>query len=722
MKNHPFRLAAKPGACAVALIIAAAQGSAAAAATPPAVLPAPATADVSLPTVTVTSRADTGGLHTQTSTGSNLDLSRFETPASIDVVTSAQLMARGDVSLNDAITRAPGISTMGHPGNGGSALSARGFTDSVSVMRLYDGMRQYGGASLTYPFDTWAIERIEVMRGPASVIYGDGAIGAVVNVVPKQPTRGAIQTEVQAGIGSENSRRFAVGSGGAIDERWSYRVDASSDRSDGWVERGDYSNRNFSGALRLDISPRLNVRLSLARGRQQPMRYFGTPLINGKPDPAIERQNYNVADSVIQYDDRWADLLLNWQPNESTTVRSRFYDISSDRHWREVEAYVYNPLTQLVDRSEATEIYHDQSQTGNTTDAAFRGTLLGLANQFSVGFDFNSTKFTHTNNTYVGDAPSVDPYNPLPGQFSSAIPTIPRYASHARQYALFAENRLSLSERWSLLAGLRYDHAQVRRDDLVARKQAYDRTFTNIGWRLGTVYQLTPALALYGQYARAADPISSQLFLSPANSKFDSATGRQVELGLKQTFDGGDAEWTLAVYDIAKHNLLTRDSTNPAQSIQVGQRSSRGIEATGSAVLAPGWSVEANLSALRARFDDFSESSGGVAVSRSGKTPPNVPKRLANLWLHHDIAAGWTGSAGLRYVDASYADNANIIRLPSYSVTDASLRWKMAVNTSLTLRVANLFDKRYFTTAYYTPTQWLYGQDRRTDLTLNHRF
>lgn len=686
------------------------------------VVPAFAADDTTLPSVTVSSRADNGGLNTQTSTGSNLDLSRLDTPASIDVVTSKQLEERGDISLQDAITRAPGISTMAHPGNGGSALSARGFTDSVSVMRLYDGMRQYGGASLTFPFDTWSIERIEVMRGPASVIYGDGAIGAVVNVVPKQPTRGAIQTDVLAGIGTENSRRFAIGSGGAIDERWSYRVDASSDRSDGWVDRGDYSNRGFSGALRLDISPQLNIRLSAAKGKQEPMRYFGTPLVNGQPDAAIARENYNVGDSVIQYDDRWVDLLVNWTPNNATTVRSRFYDLSSDRHWRDVEAYLYNPLTRLIDRSQATEILHDQSQTGNTTDAAFRGALFGLTNQFSIGFDFNSTRFTHTNNTYVGSAPSVDPYNPAPGNFSSAIPTIPRYASDARQYAWFAEDRLALSERWSMLAGLRYDHAQVSRTDLVAKQLAYDRTFTNVGWRLGTVYQMTPQFAVYGQYARAADPISSQLFLSPANSKFDSATGRQLEVGLKQAFADGGGEWTLAVYDIAKHNLLTRDATNPAQSIQVGQRSSRGIEATGSLLLAPGWSAEANVSVLRARFDDFSESSGGVLVSRAGNTPPNVAKRLANLWLHHEFTSAWTGSMGLRYVGESNADNANTIKLPAYAVTDASLRWKVAANTSLTLRAANLFDKRYFTTAYYTPTQWFYGRDRRTDLILNHRF
>lgn len=610
---------------------------------------------------------------------------------------------------------------MPHPGNGGSSVAARGFTDTLSVMRLYDGMRQYGGAGLTFPFDTWAIERIEVLRGPASVIYGDGAIGAVINVVPKKPTRGAIQTELQAGLGTGNSRRFAIGSGGAIDDKWSYRFDASTDRSDGWVERGGYSNRAVSGSVRLDISARLNVRLGAAQGKQKPMKYFGTPLIDGKPDPALAEKNYNVADSVMVYDDRWIDVLVNWSPTDSVSVRSRLYDIDSDRHWRDVEAYRYNPATRLIDRSDATEIYHEQSQTGNTTDAAFKGSLLGLGNQFSVGFDVNSSDFRHINNTYVGNAPSVDPYNPVPGSFSSPVPTIPRYHSEAKQYALFAEDRLALDDRWSLLAGVRYDHATLRRTDLVANRLAYDKTSTNVGWRLGTVFQVTPSLAVYGQYAKAADPISSLFFLSAANSQFKNATGRQLELGVKQAF-ADTVEWTLAVYDITKNNLLTRDPANPSRSLQVGERSSRGIEATVTAVLAPGWSAEANASLLRARFEDFSEASGGRLVSRAGNVPPDVPQRLANVWLNWEMMPAWTVSAGLRYVGERNADNANTLKLPSYAVTDASLRWKLSAGTNVSLRVANVFDKRYFTTAYYTPTQWFYGQDRRADIILNHRF
>ncbi|HAV37640.1 MAG TPA: TonB-dependent siderophore receptor, partial [Massilia sp.] len=120
--------------------------------------------DTPIPTVLVTGAPENGKLRDDTATGSNLGLSRLETPASVDVIARRQLEERGDASLVEAITRAPGISGVPHPGNGGSSLAARGFTDTVSVMRLYDGMRQYGGAGITFPFSTWTVERIEVLR------------------------------------------------------------------------------------------------------------------------------------------------------------------------------------------------------------------------------------------------------------------------------------------------------------------------------------------------------------------------------------------------------------------------------------------------------------------------------------------------------------------------------------------------------------------------------
>jgi len=674
-----------------------------------------------LPAVSVAATRDSG-LDAPVATGSNLGITAFQTPASVGTITREQLEQRGDANVVDAVTRSTGISSLAHPGNGGSSLAARGFTDSTSVMRLYDGTRQYGGVGVTFPFDTWSIDRIEVLRGPASVIYGDGAIGGVVNVIPKKPNRGPIENEVQATIGTDNTQRLGFGSGGAINDRLSYRLDVSGDRSDGWVDRGDSRNRTFSGAVQLDVSPEFSLRLSHAQGRQNPMRYFGTPLVNGQQLPALREKNYNVGDSTIQYRDHWTELAAQWTPSADTTVRSRLYRIDSQRYWRNAESYAYNPRTGLIDRSGNTQIRHDQSQTGNTTDATFKGTLFGLKNQASVGFDINSSSFTHTNNTYVGSSPSVDPLNPIPGYFVSAVPFIPRYRNEARQSAVFAEDRLELSDRWSLVAGLRYDHARISRRDLVAGTAAFDKSFSHTGWRIGTVFEIIPDLALYAQYAKAADPVSGLLMLSPANSKFDLSAGRQAEVGVKQTFWDRRGEWSLAAYHITKNNLVTRDPNNPAQSIQVGQRSSHGLEANVAMAFASGWQLDANAAVLRARYDDFSETVRGVAVSRAGNVPTDVPERLANVWVSWNFLPKWTLSSGLRYVGKRYADNANTLTLPAYTTTDLALRWQVTPDTTVTLRGFNVFNKRYYTTAYYTNTQWLVGDGRRFELTAHHRF
>ncbi len=655
------------------------------------------------------------------STGSRLDLSLRETPASVELITRAQLQARGDSLLLDAVTRATGITSLGHTGNSAS-LSARGFTDTSAVMRLYDGTRQYGGVGVSFPFDTWAVERIEVLRGPASVVHGDGAIGGVVNIIPKKPARGPVRSEVQASAGSAGRRALAFGSGGAIDDQWSYRLDLSGDQGRGWVERGDFRNRALSAALRWDATPDLQWQLAHAQGRQAPARYFGVPLIDGVQDPALRRRNYNVADSEIRFRDRWTELGAQWAWNDSVILRSRLYHIASDRHWRNAETYDFNAVTRLIERPENTEFGHAQTQTGNTTDVSVSGLLFGQENRLSLGFDINRAALLHRHNDYAGSAAPVDPYHPEPGLYSSAEPYLARARNQARQYALFAEDRLALTDRWSLVAGARLDHARLSRRDLVAGTDAFERRYSHGGWRLGSVYQLQPDLSLYAQASQAADPGSGLLLLSAANSHFDASRGRQIEAGLKQSFWQGRGHWSLAAYAIRKNHLVTRDASDPARRLQVGRRSSRGIESTLSLQATRGLQIDANLALLKARYDDFNEPLGAAVVSRRGKVPVDVPQRVANLWAGWKLQPDWTLSGGLRHVGKRYANNANTLVLPAYTTVDLALQWQASASTTLALHGFNAFDKRFFSTAYYTTTQWFVGEGRRTELTLNHRF
>ena len=653
--------------------------------------------------------------------GSRLDLTVRETPASVEAITRAQLQARGDSLLLDAITRSTGMTALGHAGNSAS-LSARGFTDTSAVLRLYDGTRQYGGVGVSFPFDTWAIERIEVLRGPASVVHGDGAIGGVVNIIPKKPMRGPVRNEVQATAGSAGQRALALGSGGALNDKWSYRLDLSGDQGQGWVERGDFRNRALSAALRWDATPDLQWQLAHAQGRQAPARYFGVPLIRGQWEPALRRSNFNVMDSDIRLRDRWTELSAQWVLGNDVVLRSKLYHITSDRHWRNAETYTFNAASGRIDRPGNTEIGHDQTQTGNTTDVTVGGTLFGRDNQLSLGFDIHRAAILHQHNDYVGTSGAVHAFHPAPGHYLSDAPYIPRARNQLRQYALFAEDRLALTDRWSLVAGARLDHAQLSRRDLVAGTDAFDRRYSHGGWRLGSVYRLRPHLSLYGQASQAADPVSGLLMLSAANARFDASRGRQLEAGLKQSFLQGRGDWTLAAYAIGKNNLVTRDASDPARRLQVGKRSSKGVEGTLGLQATPALRIDANLALLRARYDDFNEAVGAVVVSRKGKRPVDVPQRVVNLWLGWKLQPDWTLSGGLRHVGERQANNANTLALPAYTTADLALQWQASADTTLALRGFNVCDRQFFSTAYYTTTQWFVAQGRRVEMTLHHRF
>src|SRR5690606_23589788 len=144
----------------------------------------------------------------------------------------------------------------------------------------------------------------------------------------------------------------------------------------------------------------------------------------------------------------------------------RVYYIGSDRDYRNAENYTWQPASGLIERSAYTAIQHDQSQVGARADAIFSGQLFGLHNQVSVGGEINRSKLTHINNSPYGGTSLAGPYNPEQGDFSSEAGTSPRYRNTATQSALFAEDRLMLTDRCSILGGMRYDHIDLQREDL----------------------------------------------------------------------------------------------------------------------------------------------------------------------------------------------------------------------------------------------------------------
>lgn len=652
-----------------------------------------------------------------TSTGSRLGLTPLETPASIEVLTGDTIRARGDVSVVDAATRATGITGSPAPGNGGTAMAARGFSGHGSVMQLFDGTRLYAGAgTVTFPFDTWSVDRIEVLRGAASVMYGEGAIGGAINVVPKKPTRGPIQNEALLTLGSDATRQAAFGSGGAISDKLSYRFDISHRTTDGFMQRGEAESLAVGAAVRLDVSPQLQFTLSHDEGRQTPQRYYGVPLIDGRLSSQTLRQNYNLDDAEIKYRDKWTRLDAQWAPNDAVTVRNQLYRLESKRHWRNSETYTFNATTRRVTRGDYLEIGHDQEQIGNRTDATLRHSVFGLANQVLVGFDVNRIDFQHSNDSPYGGRSVIDPFVFNPGYYASPVAYTPRYRTKTDTYAFFTEDKLAFNEQWSVVGSLRWDHAKVARTDLQNAANNLGKTFEYATGRLGVVYAPDATQSFYAQVARAADPLTSLISTSATQVPFELSTGKQVEVGYKRQLADSRGAWTVAAYRIEKNKLLSRDASDPTKTQQIGQQSSEGIEATLDLALTSTLNLEANIAKLRARYDDFNEVVSGGLVSRAGNTPTGVPEEAANLWLSWRFLPQWEAAFGVRYVGPRQVDTANTRKVGSYTVADASVSWQANPSLKLALRAYNLADRRYPVSFSNGGNQWLLGRPRSFEL------
>lgn len=666
-----------------------------------------------IPTVTIQGETAVEGLGLQraNATGSRLNLSALDVPASVEALSAATMQARGDLLVKDAITRTTGLTDTSSPGNGIS-YSARGFNGNGSVAVLENGLRpQVGSGTATYPADPWGYEYIEVLRGPGSVVYGSGTTGATINAVRKAPKRSAA-LEAMAGAGGGRALRAGIGGSGAVGEKGAFRVDAYADRADGLIDRGESRHGKVLGSLAYALAPGLDLDLQLDHLEQKPLRYFGTPLVNGAIAPQLRRQNYNVGDADIEFVDNKALARLSWRVSAALTISNELAYMKARRNWRNAEYYVYDAATSSVDRSDYIAIRHGQEQTANRLEARWSA----AAHRVAAGWEASTINFMHTNNSPYGGASNVPATGFDPGSFDSPDPLRPNFATDTTSNAVYAEDAVSISDSLLLLAGLRHDRYRVDRVSLLGAA-GFNATLKSTSARLGISWKLAPDTALYGQASTGSDPVASILSLNLASSKFDLTRSRQIEAGVKQRIAGGKAEWTAALYRITKDDIITRDPSNPALSVQGGSQSSRGAEFSASASLAPAWRVDANAAYTAARFDQLIE---GGNVSRAGKRPADVPRISANLWLSYRSEA-WRAAAGARYVGERFIDNGNTQALPAYTVLDASLGWNLSRKVLLQLNLRNLADKVYASTSY-SDSQYLLGDRRHAELTVQWRY
>jgi iron complex outermembrane receptor protein len=656
--------------------------------------------------------------------GSRLGLSALDTPASVDLVTRTEIMAKGDYSAIDSITRTAGLSTTSNNGNGGMQVSSRGFNGHGTTINTYDGTRLYITAgTVTFPADTWTLDRVEVLRGAGSVINGVGALATTINYVPRKATLGTESFDSMAALGSFGLRRIAAGGNKAFNEQLAGRLDVALTEKDGYVDRADEERQVVATSLLWQPIDDFSMRFSVDYANIDAPPYWGTPLVNGSASDSLRQQNYNYADGKVNYKDVWARVHTEWQLSDTVTFRNDTFVINADREWQNLEEYAYDGKGRL-DLGGYYGIVHDQQQVGTRGDLLFSNSIGNMDNRFTIGAEVNSVELSYLNNFNTGGfnvAESVPVFNAPLINRPAAVFTQLDYSTDTSQYGFFFDDVLELSDRFSVVLGGRYDdfgYDRVNHAQVTGRgRSQFDAGFSKFTWRAGLVFEASDTLSFYAQTSTAADPVTSPISINLANADFNLSEGRQYEVGMKQQFMSGKGEYTLAYFDIEKKGLVTRLPGTTISS-QIGQQSSNGFEVTLRLNPLERLSIDMNAAFIDAEYDKFFV--GGVSLA--GNTPSEVPDTTANVWVNYAPIDKLQLGAGVRYVAERYRNVQNTGVLPSYSVVDAAASWLMDERTTLVLRARNLTDEKDYVLSEYSTDQWVFSEPRAYELSVRYSF
>lgn len=664
-----------------------------------------------------------------TPTGSRLDLPARETPATLDVIDADTMITRGFLNVEEAANSLPGVTSGGAPGDLEN-FHIRGFSDT-QITVLHNGIYVGPSDMVNRPQNAFNVQSVEILKGPSSVLYGQGAIGGAINVVNKAPSFGKPTLNAYGAIGSFGTTAFGVGGSRAFNDKLAVRLDLSRTSTDGYVHGAYGDSLDGTVTLLWKPNPKLDVQLSVDVMSDHPPAYWGTPLVpasfamqplNGVAT-TVDRQtidsrmryvNYNVADFRITGSQYWPQLFTRWRATDDLAVENYVYFFHADRKWVDAESYGFNTATRLIDRDRFF-VFHRQNLIGDQASATWSRDLFGLKNKLVVGIDYNHLDFRRARGFPDGD--SVDPFNPARGSFG---PLVERVApTHWDDTAAFFEDVLDLTSNLKLVTGARYDYLALDRqnfrvDGSFNAASSFKRVYEPVTYRVGLVWDVNRYVTPYLSFTTGQDPVGDNIFTVNADQNFSLGRSRQVEGGVKASAPENRASMTLAVYDIRRDNVL--QAISPDISVPIGSETSRGVETSGDAKVTDQWTVHGNLAWTDAKYDRFAYADGsGVLVNASGHRIPNSPEWLANVWTSVTKVGGLPLElgGGVRYVGRRSGNNAGSLTLADYATVNLYATWTVSPQMDLSVRVDNLTDKAFAQSAdIFYPTQVMLGRPR----------
>jgi iron complex outermembrane receptor protein len=624
------------------------------------------------------------------STASKSEVPIRDEAQSVNVVTQQTLDDFQVKSLDDAMKFVSGVSQSNTLGNSKDALIKRGFGTNDDGAILRDGIRSVVGHNLGATTD-----HVEVLKGPASLLYGAIEPGGLINVVSKQPEYTRSTTITGSGY-SEGGGTFSVDTTGPIEDTGlAYRLVAERGHEDYW--------RNYGVNEHTLVAPSLSwtgerAKLTLAYEYNDYSSPFdrGTVFANGKPAAASYKD---------RLDERWAKTV-----GISETATAKFeYQLNDD--WRTRVTYGWNndryslaiaqpvTLTGSNLRRAANGGHYDYETRYTSLDLIGQQQLFGQRHDILVGVD-NEALDKYRGKTYrnanvaSGAINITDPQYGRLAEPSTVSPTQSNARNELTSTSVYFKDNWHLNDQWILVFGGRQQHYDQYSDQgLVTRVVGRDDNGDAFVPFVGVVYQPTEALSLYGNYSESFVPNET---VSDDNKTFDPEEGRSYEVGLK--YNPSDRlNVNVAVFDIVKKNVVTPVTVNNITTNELtGKAGSRGVELDVTGKLADRWDMIGTYAYTHTEVLDD--------PTNEGKRLSNAPMHTASLYLTHHLAfpeqtGQWHVGGGARYVGERPGDNANTFFMDSYTVADAFLRWDLPTKdykTRLQLNVDNLFDKEYY--------------------------
>ena len=689
-----------------------------------------ATAEKALAPITVSAGAEqenpsapvTGFVAKRALSATKTDTPLIETPQAISVITRDQMEAQGVQTLRQVTAYTAGA-VSNYFDSRQDTFKARG----GDVTQYLDGMVRFIGYWNDTRPDPYTLERVEFLRGPSSVLYGQGSVGGVLNLTSKRP-QAETQREVQVQLGNNARKQIAADMTGKLtqDGEWLYRLVAVGRDSDTQVDhvRDDRVviaptvtwKPSAATSLTLQLTHQKDKSGSLIgffpwQGTQLPNRYGQIPTNTFISEPGWDR--YNSESTSWGY-------LFSHQIDSTWTVRQNLRRSVSDVDYRTLytsftaNAAQGRPARPVFNADNRT-VLRDASWTlGNArmllVDTQVEGKLRWGEAEHTVlgGLDVQRNHWGQQ--SWRAVAPAIDVYNPVYGNFTapsaSALARVP--SVEQRQLGFYAQDQIKWG-RWTATLGLRHDNAK---SDTEGRPAAAvnDKAWSK---RAGVTYQMDGGWAPYAGYSESFQPLGGANFYGVP---FKPQRGEQWEAGVKWQPPGQGISAFAAVYQLREKNRKTTDPTNPLNSLQIGEVKVKGFEAEVQASLARQWDFTVGYAFTDAKIGRSNAGDQGTPVA-------SVPRHTASAWLSHRFASegrgGWTVGAGVRYTGSQWSGT-TAISTPAATLADAMVAydagdWRVAFN------VVNLADKVHITQCL-ARGDCFYGQARTYTLTSTYRF